>query len=298
MLQDRYKPVYSAYSSFIPGKYLFLSDGECGMTKEEHMLYNHFEDLYRLADTCGGPVYSGCFAGLNEMGIIYRLFEDMHVPPGCTDNYIMAYGGYKDAERKMLCFLPGTNNSFLPQEKDFPLECIKISPANSKFCDALTHRDFLGTIMGVTGVKRDQIGDIIIKKGDNGSFAAGYVFCCKDKARFILDITRMRHTTVHTEIADGEMLPLVQEYKDIQGSVSSMRLDCIVAVALKMSRSKCLALVKAGSVYINGRLCTEGSKVLCDGDIISIRGYGKYKAGLSQSVTKKGRYHITVKQYI
>ena len=41
-----------------------------------------------------------------------------------------------------------------------------------KFADELTHRDFLGTLMGL-GIKRETIGDILTD--DN----CGYVFCEK-----------------------------------------------------------------------------------------------------------------------
>lgn len=264
------------------------------LTKEEQITYSHFNDMYMLAGKRGRPVFSS-FAGLNETGLMYKLFEDKNIPESALGEYIAIFGGYKDAERKMVCFLPGTGYCQV-QEKDFPIECIKISPVNKKFCGALSHRDFLGTVMGI-GIERNQIGDIVVKKEDGGA-CTGYIFCCHDKAPLLLDITKVHHTSVRTEIVNGTQLSLLQEYRDIQGSVSSMRLDAITAVAVKMPRSKCIPLIKDGSVHINGRLCTENSKILCNDDIISIRGYGKYKIELSQSVTKKGRYHITVKQYI
>ncbi len=261
------------------------------LTKEEQIIYNHFNDLSRLANKRGRPVFSG-FVGLNEMGLMYKLFEEKNI----LENYVIVFGGYKDAERKMVCFLPEEGYREV-EENDFPIECIKISPVNKKFCDALTHRDFLGTIMGV-GIERDQVGDIVVKKADTGNACIGYVFCCQDKASLLLNIKRVRHTSVQAKTVDGAYLSLIQEYKDIHGSVSSMRLDAVTAVAIKMSRSKCLLLIKDGNVHINGRLCTENSKILYDGDIISISGYGKYRIEASQFTTKKGRYHITVKQYI
>lgn len=265
------------------------------LTKEEQIIYSHFNDLSILANKRNRPVFSA-FLNLNEMELIYKLLENKGIPESVFKEYVVIFGGYKDAERRMVCFLPETVYKEV-EEKDFPIECIKISPINKKFCDALTHRDFLGTVMGI-GIERNQIGDIIVKKDDTEGFCTGYVFCCQDKAPLLLDITKVCHTSVCAETINGEKLSLLQKYKDIHSSVSSIRLDTIVAVAVKMSRSKCLYLVKDGNIHINGRLCTQSSKILCDGDIISIKGYGKYKIELSQSVTKKGRYHITVKQYI
>lgn len=265
------------------------------LSKEEQILYRHFDDLIKLADRRGTPVFSG-FAGLNEMGLMYKLLEDKGINGEMVKNYVVTFGGYPHAERQMACFLPDTLYKIAGQE-DFPIECVKISPVNHKFCDGLTHRDFLGTVMNI-GIERDQIGDIIIKREGEEQLLSGYIFCCNDKAPLLADITRIRHTSVKAEITDGTLLIHGQEYKDIPGSVSSLRLDAVASVAVKTSRSKCLALVKEGNIFLNGRCCTEVSKNISDGDVISIRGYGKYKIELSQSVTKKGRYHITVKQYI
>lgn len=264
------------------------------LTKEEQITYRHLRDLKILAERRGIPVFSS-FMGLNGINILYRLLEDSNITEDIADKYIMTSGGYQGAERLMACFLPDTLYEAGYQD-GFPIECIKISPDNSRFCDTLSHRDYLGTVLGL-GIERNQIGDIIVKRGKNGA-VTGYIFCCRDKAPLIKDITRVRHTAVHAETACGTDLELIQEYKDIPGSVSSLRADAVAAVAAKTSRSKSLLLIKEGSVSINGRICTEGAKNICDGDIISIRGYGKYRIEVSLSVTKKGRYHITVKQYI
>lgn len=247
-----------------------------------------------LAGKRGIPVYSS-FIGMNEMDMLYRVFDDRKIPHSLVDRYVVTYGGYQGAERVMACFLPDTLYN-APAYREFPIECIKISAVNHKFCDALTHRDYLGTALG-PGIERNQIGDIIVKREENGA-VTGYIFCCKDKASLLADITKVRHTSVYAETVDGAGLALMQEYKDIQGSVPSLRLDAVTATAARISRSGSLALIKEGSVFLNGRMCTGSSKNICDGDIISIRGYGKYRIEVSQSITKKGRYHITVKQYI
>lgn len=264
------------------------------LTKEEQITYRHLYDLHILAGKRGIPVYSR-FMGLDGIWLLYKVLDDISIPAGMADNYIVTYGGYQGAERVMVCFLPEILYS-VPEYSGFPIECVKISAVNHKFCDALTHRDYLGTVMGL-GIERDQIGDIIVKKEENGA-VTGYIFCCKDKAPVLADIIKVRHTSVYAEIVDGAGLALIQEYKDIQGSVPSLRLDAVIAAAARISRSKSLSLINGGSVFLNGRMCTRSSKNICDGDIISIRGYGKYRIEISQSITKKGRYHITVKQYI
>lgn len=264
------------------------------LTKEEKIVYRHLHDLFFIAQKRNMPVFSS-FLGLNDINAMYRLLKDMGIPESLSGNYVITSGGYEGAERVMACFLPdGLYKK--PGYGDFPIECVKISPVNQKFCDKLTHRDYLGTVIGL-GIERNQIGDIIVKKEEGGA-VTGYVFCCRDKAPLIEGITKAKHTSVYSETVCGTGLLPVQEYKDSQKSVSSLRLDAVTAAAVNVSRSAGLLLIKDGALFLNGRMCTENSKNICDGDIISIRGHGKYKIEVSRSITKKGRYHITVKQYI
>ena len=104
---------------------------------------------------------------------------------------VYLYGGYPLAERRAALF--GEKS-----EEEKAAECdfvwVKISPVAKKFADELTHRDFLGTLMGL-GIKRETIGDILTD--DN----CGYVFCEKKVARFVLDnLDRVKHTTVRCEM--------------------------------------------------------------------------------------------------
>ncbi len=267
------------------------------LNKEEQIIYRHFEDMLKVAELRDIPVFSD-FTGLNGMEILFQLFEDKHIPSEIWERTYMAYGGYEHSERKIICFLPQDSYQII-KEEDFPLACVKIAPVNKKFCDELTHRDFLGTVMNI-GLERDQIGDIIVRKDGEkkAEYTVGYIFCKKNKASLLTDITRIRHTTVKAELVDGSALSLLQQYKEIPGSVSSLRLDAVISVAIKTSRSKCLDYIRDGSVYLNGRCCTENAKNVQNKDIISVRGFGKYMVETSDTVTKKGRYHIVVKQYI
>ena len=207
------------------------------LSKEEQIMYNHFDDMYNLADRRGIPVFSD-FVSLNEVNLVYMLLEEKGINRQIQDEYLYVFGGYDQAERNMVCFLP--QNSYQEiEEKDFPIACVRIAPVNKKFCDALTHRDYLGTIMNI-GLERNQIGDIVVKNegnGKNDAFVA-YVFCRKNKAELLTDITRIRHTTVSAEIIEGTEISFEQQYKEIAGSVSSLRIDSIISVAAKTSQTQ------------------------------------------------------------
>lgn len=267
------------------------------LLKEEQILYNHYKDMYQLAQRRGIPVYSN-FAGINEINIAYRMLDEQNIPGQLQSDKISLYGGYKNSERCIICFMP----DFISERHDlgdFPISCIKIEPANKKFCGELTHRDYLGTIMSL-GIEREQIGDIVVKKEgeERNTYYTAYVFCKKSISELILGIEKIKNTTVKTSLTDAEDLNIKQDYKELKGTVASPRMDAIISVAIKTSRSKSLNVIREGKVYLNGRCCTENAKIICNGDIITVRGHGKFLIEESQSKTKKGNYHIIVKQYI
>ncbi len=198
----------------------------------------------------------------------------------------------------MLCFLPESYYIDIKQS-DFPISCVKISPVNKKFCDKLTHSDFLGAVMNL-GIKRDQVGDIVVKEVDSYSKAyEAYIFCKSNKEKLISSITQIKHTTVKTEIISNAEISIEQKLERNFRKCSLVpRLDSIISVACKSSRSQCLTYIKAGNVYINGRCCTENAKEIKNNDIITIREFGKFLIETSEVTTKKGRFHIIVKQYV
>ena len=50
------------------------------LSKDEQILYNHFEDMYNTAYNRGIPIFSD-FVGLNGLELCYRLLDKNKVPP-------------------------------------------------------------------------------------------------------------------------------------------------------------------------------------------------------------------------
>lgn len=61
----------------------------------------------------------------------------------------LAFGGYQDCERKMISVFPDYVSE---DEVIFPISAVGIT-YNSKFSTELTHRDFMGSILGL-GIER------------------------------------------------------------------------------------------------------------------------------------------------
>lgn len=266
------------------------------LSKDEEILREHYEDLIQLSYQRGIPVYSH-FAGFRDIELGFMALESFYGKNNYYEHvHYELFGGYEQAERKVFCFL-GENYPGEISQQNFPVACVHITPANKKFCEQLNHRDYLGTVMGL-GLTRDQIGDILVEQEEAYSACSGYLFCKEDKAKLICSLTRIRHTTVRAEQVDFSCSGWKPSFREISGSVSSFRLDAVMALGIKVSRSQGLALIQGGNVTVNGRCCTENAKKLQEGDIFSVRGYGKFIFEKTASISKKGRYRITLQQYI
>ncbi len=193
------------------------------------------------------------------------------------------WGGFQGAERVVAGFGECENS-------DFPISCIEIKPLNKKFADELSHRDFLGSLMGL-GIKRETLGDIIINNN------CGYLFCLDTIARYIVDNLReIKHTTVTAEILSDipeTAIPLPQPQEHI---VSSLRLDVLVASVFNLSRNKANELFQKDRVFVDGAL-KNASYSVKNGESITVRGFGKFVYVETLRKTKKDRLVIELKIY-
>lgn len=194
------------------------------------------------------------------------------------------FAGYNNGERCVAGFGCDDNS-------EFPIECIKIEPANQKFADSLSHRDILGAIMNL-GINRNTTGDIAIVNN------TAYLFCLNSISDYIIDnLNKVRHTTVNCMISN--------DIPDIIGStpdsseivVSSLRADTIIAGIYRLSRKDVSTLFTQEKVFINQRSITKESVTLNDGNLISVRGYGRFIFNEALRKTKKDRIVISVSIY-
>lgn len=198
------------------------------------------------------------------------------------------WGGYENARRKMVAIYPNfyEKNQIV---NEFPMHCLTFSFRDG---DKLTHRDFLGSFMALR-LKREVIGDIVI---DNGK-AQTFVTDIASKV-ISLDITKIGRIGVKIFNDVPFELESIQKFQDIAGTVASLRLDCIVNIAAKISREKAANLIRSEKVDVNHLTVNSVSSELQQGDVISIRGCGRFLLAEIGSYTKKGRIHINLRKYI
>ena len=202
------------------------------------------------------------------------------------------FGGNDVCERQMAGF--GSEEMFgYPGE--WPISVIRVEPLIEKFSDELNHRDFLGAVMNL-GIDRSVVGDIIVKNNKRA-----YIFCQSNIADYIIEqLVKIKHTNVRCSLLEqGEGVPdLVPELVDVDCIVAAPRFDAIIAALVKCSRSEALNLFRAKKVTLNGRINERNSMSLKDGDIFSVRGYGKFQYCGSGKETRKGRIYVHIKKYV
>ncbi len=249
--------------------------------KEDEIFCKRIAELSHQSYTRGICVYSW-FLNLNEFNLFLRTIHNL------SHATYQFWGGYQEAERRVICFYD--DDSF--HHVNFPISCIQIKPAHLKFSDALNHRDYLGAILNL-GIDRSKIGDILIEE------TGAYVFVITDIAPFILDqLTKIKHTNVTLALVNGDELQIHPKTQEVFGTISSIRLDSVLSVAFNSSRSSLTGLIAGGKVFVNGRLIESNHYVPKEGDIISVRGHGKFVFRSILDKTKKDRFKVLIEKYI
>ena len=223
-----------------------------------------------------------CFLSPRELELARFLFGE---PDG-----LYAFGGYPEAERKMLIFLPEYLEESALTEEDSPIVCIRATFFQE---DNLSHRDILGALMGA-GIGRETVGDICIGKGSCDFFVtaeiAPYILSSFDSAG---------RTRLHLkQIPLSEAQIPEPEVKEIRDTLASLRLDSVISSGFRIGRSLAAQYVSAGKAAIDGLPCEKPDKNVTEGMKISVRGLGKIKLHAVNGKTKKDRISVVIHRFV
>lgn len=248
-----------------------------GDTASDKLFLSRIDDMIALAEK-KGAVYSQF---LNDRECAEAEAE-LHLK-GCG-NYRF-YGVFDNADRKMLCVY---REYFEPEDGDFPVKTITFSFRKG---EKLSHRDFLGALMAL-GIKRETVGDIVIDDS-----LAQIAVCEAVKDVIVTEIKKIGSAGVKYNENFSGLLSRKQQFREIGGTVASLRLDSIAGLAFNLSRSKASELIKSVGAEVNFSAKYDCSFVMKEGDVFSVRGYGKFKLSEVFGTTKKGRIHVKVLKY-
>lgn len=204
------------------------------------------------------------------------------------DQNIKVFGGYEGAERVIIGFCP----EYLEiEEKDFFIDILEIT-YNFKYSRELTHRDFLGSIIGL-GIDRSKIGDIIIE----GNKAICFVE--KSMSSYLeANLQKVGNTKVKIKVCNLVDYNIPQpKYEEKCIIVASTRLDAVLGHSFNLARGKISDIIKGEKVFLNWTLETSVSKNIKENDIITVRGFGRIKILNIVGKTKKDRIILNIIKY-
>lgn len=254
--------------------------------KEEKILLAKLNDKIRLCKTKNKLVNTE-FLNMYQENIIRKELERIK-----AKNYILT-GGYSEAESKILIMYPEKITEEIAKENITNIiKVIKIQLPNEQK-GKYQHRDYLGTIMQF-GLERERIGDIIVYEDE------AYVIVLSENAQYIKDSlqTTKKFKKSKIEIIDiVEMKVKKPEFEEIKISVNSQRLDNFISEICKISRSETTRLIESELVSINCKIETKQTKTVETGDVLIIRGKGKFIVSDFLDINRKGKQVVIVKKY-
>ncbi len=208
---------------------------------------------------------------------------------------MLIYGGHEQAERCIALFFPEFMNAeeILQSEleTDELIVCLEIEPKSGRFAKTLGHRDFLGALIGL-GIERDQVGDILLE----GNKA--YAFVLSKMGDYIIEsLSSVGSENVRVSRIPCRDCPASVHFEERIFTVSSLRLDLIVAGAFHLSRETAQKAIAGELVKIDSTEHPENATSLKGGERISLRGKGKIIFVGSQGESKKGKIVVKVLFY-
>ena len=200
------------------------------------------------------------------------------------------FGGYNDAERKMLTYLPEYLDEEYLSGEDAPVVCLRATFYEG---DTPTHRDFLGALMG-SGISRERVGDICV-----GSGCCDFFVTTEIAPYLLQNFTSAGRTKLRlAAIPLSEAAIPEPEVKEIRDTLASLRLDSVISSGFRIGRSLAAQHISAGKAAIDGLPCEKPDKAVAEGAKISVRGLGKIQLTTVNGQTKKGRISVVIHRYV
>lgn len=260
------------------------------MNKEDRILSAILRDKFRLCEKRCSPEWTDFLTpaeAAEAEDVCRRLCAG-------TDVQFSLEGGWEDAERRICVFRPSeywgdgaasSDDQDSASAVDLPICVLRVSiPKGSP---ALTHRDYLGSLLGL-GIERHVTGDIFVR--DDGADCVVLSDMADYMAQNLVSVGR---ASVSCEVLDiSQLIAGQQPAKEIRDTVASLRLDSICASAFRTARGKAQDAIKAGLVSINGKQCLKPDTELKEGDRVSCRGKGRAILAEIGGRTRKDRISI------
>ncbi len=146
----------------------------------------------------------------------------------------------------------------------------------------------MGSFLGQTGIRRSELGDIILSEGRAQVFVSKHLL-----EIFQNNIKKIGSATVQfvekpfEELIETEAASVMKVVL-----VSSMRIDKIIASTFEISRNLAVNMLQSRKVKLNYLEIEKKDFTVEQGDLISVRGLGRIKILRILGETKKGKQKI------
>ncbi len=245
---------------------------------EEVQLFRRYEKLCEKSRTISNRQFTAFLDLRQKELLIARANKEKSI------RVDFSFGYQGDGERVVACMHPDWDT----EKIDYPIDIIR-TPLSGQ--DTLTHRDFLGAAMSLM-IKREYIGDIIVNNDEC------FIACHDTVSSLIInELREVRRSVVSFDWYHGTLSYTRQYSRSGSATVASMRLDSVISAILKMSRSKAADIVRSSSVEVNHMSIDRTDFEIVDGDILSIRGIGKYMVSFDGNTSRKNRLFINYYRY-
>lgn len=210
-------------------------------------------------------------------------------------NYIF-YSPCEETEKTILIIYPEKYNEIFENNRfDYSkiIKLIRITLPN-ELKGQYAHRDYLSGIMKL-GIKREKIGDILVF--EDGADVVVSEEICKYISNNLGQLTRFSKAKIE-ELKISQIRKPEIKKEEIRITISSLRLDNIVAELANCSRTSANEIIKSQRVFVNYENETRNSKLINVRDVIVIRGKGKFNIARIDGETRKGKIVVIAEQYI
>lgn len=203
------------------------------------------------------------------------------------------YGVNENADRKILVFYPEKLTEELVRKSlKSVLSGIRIILKNDQIGN-YEHKNYLSALIKI-GIDRGKIGDILVD--DYGADIIAFDMNKEFIIQSLSELTRFRKANIDI-IPIDDIKQKIDRFEESTIIVSSMRIDNIVAELAGCSRTNADEYINSEKVFVNYETALKGSKTIFEGDIVTIRGKGKFRIDGLVRNTRNNRFVIKVNKY-
>lgn len=247
---------------------------------DEKLMYHKVLDQVFLCSNDHRPRFSGFMNVPFAQRFLTSLREEWR------DFNFEIHGGIEGTERVKI----GISPDYLTLEpEDYPITALEIK--HNKFKE-VRHKDILGSVLGL-GVDRGKIGDVLMYEKHS------VIFLDEDMEDFVrthLEYIGSGKVTVKAVTDLNSLFMPLGQYQRMQMSLDEPRLSEVVARGFKCARGEVSKLMTGKKVFINWEIQTK-DKMLVEGDIITVRGYGRIVLEELDLAHRKGGIALTLNVY-